>query len=70
MITVHLDQAKWVDLARARVGKVDGARFSGALDVARQALSMGSVEFPLSNGHYIETWRVGDPDRRRRLASR
>jgi hypothetical protein len=68
MITVYLDQAKWIDLGLARVGKAAGARFSGALDVARQALSMGLVEFPLSNGHYIETWRASDPDRRRRLA--
>lgn len=26
------------------------------------------VEFPLSVGHYIETWRTGDSSRRRRQA--
>ena len=49
-------------------GRVDGARFAPALDVARQSISMGIVQFPLSTGHYIETWRTGNPDRRRRLA--
>lgn len=29
---------------------------------------MKLVEFPLSVGHYVETWRGGDADRRRRLA--
>jgi hypothetical protein len=68
MLTVYLDQAKWINLSAARVGRVDGARFAPALDVARQALGMGLVEFPLSTGHYIETWRASDPERRRRLA--
>jgi hypothetical protein len=68
MLTVYLDQAKWIDLSAARVGRVKGARFAEALDVARQALSMELVEFPLSTGHYIETWRASNEDRRRRLA--
>jgi hypothetical protein len=68
MLTVYLDQAKWINLSAARVGRADGVRFMGALDVARQALSMGLVEFPLSSAHYIETWRASNTDRRRRLA--
>lgn len=68
MLTVYLDQAKWINLSSARVGRVDGARFAGALDVACQTLDMGLVEFPLSTGHYIETWRASNPARRRRLA--
>jgi hypothetical protein len=68
MLTVYLDQAKWIDLSSARVGRANGARFMGALDVARQALSMGLAEFPLSGAHYIETWRASNNDRRRRLA--
>lgn len=68
MVTVYLDQAKWIDLSRARLGRADGARFVDALDVARQLVSMGLAQFPLSTGHYIETWRAGDPGRRRRLA--
>ena len=68
MVTVYLDQAKWIDLSRALHGHSEGSRFFEALDVARQSVSMGLVEFPLSTGHYIETWRAGDPARRRRLA--
>jgi hypothetical protein len=68
MLSVYLDQAKWIDLSRARLGLAEGAPFVEALDVARHALALGLVRFPLSRGHYIETWRVSDPDRRRRLA--
>lgn len=68
MVTVYLDQAKWIDIARALHGRPDGERFRDALDVARHSVSMGLVQFPLSTGHYIETWRVGDAARRRRLA--
>lgn len=68
MLTVYLDQAKWINLSAARVGRADGAPFVAAFDAVRQARAMGLVEFPLSTGHYIETWRASDPDRRRRLA--
>lgn len=68
MVTVYLDQAKWIDLARALHGRTDGERFRGALDVARHSVRVGLVQFPLSTGHYIETWRVGDDGRRARLA--
>lgn len=68
MVTVYLDQAKWIDLARALHGRADGERFRDALDVARHSVRMGLVEFPLSTGHYIETWRIGADGRRARLA--
>ena len=68
MVTVYLDQAKWVDLGRAMHGRPGGERFREALDVAHHSVSMGLVQFPLSTGHYIETWRAGDPGRRERLA--
>jgi hypothetical protein len=68
MVSVYLDQAPWIYLSKARHGRADGERFREALDVCRGGVSMGLVEFPLSNGHCIETWRVGDPERRRRLA--
>jgi hypothetical protein len=68
MVTIYRDEAKWIDLGRAMHGRPGGERFRAALDVARHCLVMELVEFPLSVGHYIETWRAGDPSRRRRLA--
>jgi hypothetical protein len=68
MLTIYLDQAQWIDLSRARHGRADGARFASALDVAQQAVSLELAQFPLSMGHYIETWRASNSDRRRRLA--
>jgi hypothetical protein len=68
MVSVYLDQAPWIYLSKARYGRADGERFREALDVCRGGVSMGLVEFPLSGGHYIETWRAPDPARRRRLA--
>lgn len=65
---MYLDQAKWIDLARAWHGRADGERFRDALDVARHSVRMGLVQFPLSTGHYIETWRIRDAARRARLA--
>jgi hypothetical protein len=68
MVSVYLDQAPWIALSKARHGRTDGGRYREALDVCRGGVSMGLVEFPLSNGHYIETWRRADADSRRRLA--
>jgi hypothetical protein len=68
MVTIYLDQAKWIDLGRAMHGRPGGERFRSALDVARHCVAMELVEFPLSVGHYIETWRARNPSRRRRPA--
>jgi hypothetical protein len=68
MVSVYLDQAPWICLSKAGHGRADGERFREALDVCLGGVSMGLVEFPLSGGHYIETWRAPDPARRRRLA--
>jgi hypothetical protein len=65
---VYLDQAKWIDLARAANGDPAAARFEPALAAARTAVTTGRAAFPLSSGHYIETWRQTDDGRRKRLA--
>lgn len=67
-IYVYLDQAKWIDLARAAHGDPAAARFEPALAAARAAVIAGRAAFPLSSGHYIETWRQTDDGRRKRLA--
>jgi hypothetical protein len=68
MVTVYLDEAKWIDLGRAMHGRRGGERFRPALDAAQHCAAMELVDFPLSLGHYIETWRHGDARRRQRLA--
>lgn len=68
VLRVYLDQAKWIDLARAMHGRPDGEGFRDALDVARHSVALGVAQFPLSFAHYIETWRAGNEQRRRRLA--
>ena len=68
MVTVYLDQAKWIDLARAAHRRPGGGPYEFALKVARESVSLGVARFPLSVAHYIETWRHSNPARRRRLA--
>jgi hypothetical protein len=67
-LTVYLDQAKWIDLARAAHGRPGGEKFADMLASVRRASAAQTVNFPLSSGHYIETWRQTDDRRRRRLA--
>lgn len=45
-----------------------GEKFRDAFDDARSKVELGEAEFPLSAGHYVETWRHADPQRRLRLA--
>jgi hypothetical protein len=68
VLFVYLDQAKWIDLARAAHGDPAGSRYEPALAAARAAVAEGRAAFPLSSGHYIETWRQSNDGRRRRLA--
>jgi hypothetical protein len=63
---VYLDQNKWVDLSRARHGEDGGAPFAAALKAATEAVEAGTAMFPLSAGHYFETWKryKGEPRRK------
>jgi hypothetical protein len=51
---VYLDQNKWVDLARARMGRDDGKRFLDAWLISRAMVHAGDASFPLSSVHYME----------------
>ena len=68
MITVYLDQMKWIDLARARTGHPFGDAFQNNLRVFRDNVDSGSMAFPLSAAHYYETGKAKDPQRRKHLA--
>lgn len=68
MKTVYLDQNKWIDLSRAHHGDPLGAPFQAVLSAASLAVSDGTASFPLSAGHYFETWKQRKGDPRRALA--
>ncbi len=65
---VYLDQNKWIALARLWHGKKDSSVEGSTLTALLEAVEDGSAVFPLSVSHYMETWKNGDPGRRRRLA--
>lgn len=57
----------WISLGQARHGVKEGDRFRDALDFATYASANRLAMFPLSAGHYYETWKQRRGDRRRRL---
>jgi hypothetical protein len=64
---VYLDQAKWIDLARAHHGRSGGARFRDALAASQAAVADHRAVFPLSSTHYMETSVRQDDASRARL---
>lgn len=68
MLTVYLDQNKWIDLARAETGHPLGAPFVDALAAFKRAVDEGRARFPLSSAHYFETGKQGNLERRIALA--
>jgi hypothetical protein len=51
---VYLDQAEWIELTRARLGKPTSAGVREVLDIARAGVPLGLVALPLSGIHYME----------------
>lgn len=69
MLTVYLDQNKWIDLARAQTGHPLGAPFVETLAVLTWAVNEGRARFPLSAAHYYETGKQRDRRKRQDLAA-
>lgn len=69
MLTVYLDQNKWIDLARAETGHPDGEPFVETLAVLKKAVDDGRARFPLSAAHYYETGKQRDRKKRIELAT-
>jgi hypothetical protein len=69
VLTVYLDQNKWIDLARAETGHPRGAAFVDTLAVLKQAADDGRARFPLSSAHYYETGKQRDRKKRVELAT-
>ncbi len=65
MMTIYLDQMKWIDLARAETGHPQGAQHVDSLEAFKRAADDGRASFPLSVAHYIETGKT--QERRRRV---
>ncbi|CAO5151190.1 PIN domain-containing protein [Frankia sp. AiPs1] len=57
MLRVYLDQAKWIDFAKCRLGRSDGERYRDAFTIATEAVRLGHASFVLSAAHYYETHR-------------
>lgn len=57
MLRVYLDQAKWIDFTKCRLGRSDGQRYQEAFAVATEAVRLGHASFVLSSAHYFETHR-------------
>ena len=69
MKIVYLHQNKWIDFARAFYGKDSNSDLQMALSFAQDQVQQGTVAFPLSGVHYMETARIRDHDRRSRLGT-
>jgi hypothetical protein len=69
LVTIYLDQNKWIELARAFNGRHDGEQFKETLNLAFMSVDAGRAKFPLSSAHYMEVSKDGNAERRRRLAT-
>ena len=67
MKSVYLDQNKWIDLSHAYHGESSGQLYEPALKAVTKAVTDGTAIFPLSAGHYFETWKHYKQGRRRAL---
>jgi hypothetical protein len=69
VLTVYLDQNKWIDLARAETGHPGGAGFVDTLAALKKAAEERRARFPLSSAHYYETGKQHDGKKRMQLAT-
>jgi hypothetical protein len=69
VLTVYLDQNKWIDLARAETGHPKGAPFTNVLASFKQAAQDGRARFPLSCAHYYESGKKANPKKRMELVT-
>lgn len=66
---VYLDQLHWVALAKVATGGETSSPLRAAFDLIRYASENGLASFPLSEAHYHETLKRGDPRSRQQLGS-
>lgn len=68
MMVVYLDQNKWVDVARVVQDPGAYPDLHRMLTRLAPAIERGDIVFPLSMSTLYETYKIGDPERRHRLA--
>lgn len=69
VLTIYLDQNKWIDLARAETGHPRGEPFLEIMAVLKNAVDDGRAQFPLSVAHYYETSKQRNGKKRMELAT-
>jgi hypothetical protein len=69
MLTVYLDQNKWIDLAKAIYRGDAKATERDNAETLKCAVDAGRVRFPVSEVHLMEAYRIGNRERRLQLAS-
>jgi hypothetical protein len=66
---VYLDQHGWIRLAKAALGRPEFPEHAAAWDIIRHGVASGLISVPLSVVHYMETIRLRNLERRRRLGT-
>lgn len=69
MLTVYLDQNKWIDLAKALYRTDAKATARENAEKLKHAVDSGRLRCPVSETHLMEAYRIGDREQRLQLAS-
>lgn len=69
MKVVYLDQNHWIEIARAAPGRGAAPGVSEVFANLKRSAIDGQACFPLSLGHWMETFKQSAVDRRARLAA-
>jgi len=64
---VYLDQRDWIALARIATGRERDPQLREILALVHYSVEQGLASYPLSDSHYFETWKRGDPRSRQDL---
>lgn len=69
MKIIYLDQNKWIDVAKAFHGRAVDPDLRAAFVLVEKLSRRGAAVFPLSAVHYMETAKISDHGRRKRLGT-
>jgi hypothetical protein len=65
---IYLDQNKWIELARAEKSPSEYPKYFSLLQRMLAKTDAGGIVFPLTATNLYETYKINDPERRKRLA--